>query len=51
MTSRYTYRILGTPPEIQIEVRLGFSGDLSTGAEAPRRDQDDVEPVRSRPDR
>jgi peptidoglycan hydrolase-like protein with peptidoglycan-binding domain len=29
MTSRYTYRILGTPPKIQIEVRLGFSGDMT----------------------
>jgi peptidoglycan hydrolase-like protein with peptidoglycan-binding domain len=29
MTSRYTYRILATPPKIQIEVRLGFSGDMT----------------------
>lgn len=29
MVSRYTYRILGTPPKIQIEVRLGFSGDMT----------------------
>ena len=29
MTSSYTYRILTTPPKIQIEVRLGFSGDMT----------------------
>jgi peptidoglycan hydrolase-like protein with peptidoglycan-binding domain len=29
MVSSYTYRIFGTPPKIQIEVRLGFSGDMT----------------------